>query len=63
MVRASESLADFPKQGRPIAESNLRELFVPGTPYLLVYRLSSDMVEIAQVWHVAQHRGPLDQAP
>jgi plasmid stabilization system protein ParE len=29
---------------------------VTGTPYIVVYRLSADLIEIAAVWHGKQSR-------
>jgi addiction module RelE/StbE family toxin len=47
-------LADFPQQGRP-AERGRRELVVTGTPYLAVYRIVGDEVQVLRVVHGRQH--------
>lgn len=48
-------LADFPEQGRTVG-GRRRELVVAGTPYLAVYRLVGDEVQILRVLHGRQER-------
>lgn len=57
LVRARiKSLADFPDQGRPGRKANTRELAVPGTPFVVIYRVKprKGRVEIIRVLHGAQ---------
>lgn len=54
---AGQDLTTFPDRGRPTGIEGVRELIVPGTPYLLVYRVKQEVVEILRVWHGAQDRG------
>jgi toxin ParE1/3/4 len=49
-------LIDFPELGPPGREPGTRELVVLRTDYVIVYRLSGDVIEIAAVWHGKQSR-------
>lgn len=48
------SLASFPKQGRPGRTEGTRELVFSPLPYLAVYRVQDEVVEIVRVLHGAQ---------
>lgn len=48
-------LAQHPFMGRRTEFDSVRELVVHPN-YLLSYRVSSEVVEVLQVWHVAQSR-------
>jgi len=48
------SLAHFPQRGRPGRKANTRELVFPGLPFLAVYRIHEDVIEIARILHGAQ---------
>jgi toxin ParE1/3/4 len=48
------SLASFPKQGRPGRTRGTRELVFSPLPYIAVYRVKDEAVEIARVLHGAQ---------
>lgn len=54
--KAGQELSTFPDRGRPTGIEGVRELVVPGTPYLLVYRVNKDKVEVLCVLHGAQDR-------
>jgi toxin ParE1/3/4 len=49
-----EALAQFPEQGRTGRRSGTRELVLSGLPYLAVYRLRGDAIEILRILHGAQ---------
>jgi toxin ParE1/3/4 len=49
-------LAEFPESGRTGQVAGTRELVVPGLPYLVVYRIGEESVEILRVFHTAQER-------
>ena len=51
---AALSLADMPHRGRPGRWSGTRELVVPGTPYLIPYRVEGDLIQILRVFHGAR---------
>ena len=54
--RSTMRLADFPLSGRIGAVEATRELVVPQLPFIAVYRLIHDGVEIIGVFHAAQDR-------
>ncbi len=56
-----QRLATTPALGRPGRVAGTRELVVPGTPYIVPYRITGDIVQIITVLHSAQ-RWP-DQLP
>jgi toxin ParE1/3/4 len=49
-----DSLAEFPHRGRQGRVPGTRELVMSGLPYLAVYRIKDDVVEIVRVLHGAQ---------
>jgi plasmid stabilization system protein ParE len=55
LLLAAESLRLFPNRGRPGGTLGTREL-VGVRPYVLVYRVRGETVEIVRVWHAAQNR-------
>ncbi len=56
LLLAGDSLAVFPRRGRPGRQPGTREL-VAFFPYVIVYRVASaDLVTILRVWHAAQDR-------
>lgn len=49
-----ELLAKFPEQGRTGRKQDTRELVFRNLPYLAVYRVHKDAVEIVRILHGAQ---------
>lgn len=49
-----ERLRKFPNSGRPGRLSGTRELLVPRTPFIVVYRVAETHVELVRVLHGAQ---------
>ena len=49
-----EMLAKFPEHGRTGRKPDTRELVFTGLPYLAVYRVRGDSVEIIRILHGAQ---------
>ena len=49
-----ERLKDFPNSGRPGRLKGTRELVVPRTPFIVVYRVAKTHVELIRVLHGAQ---------
>jgi toxin ParE1/3/4 len=54
LLDAVESLAELPNLGRPGRVAGTRELVVPGTPYVIPYRLRGDRLDIIAVFHGRQ---------
>jgi addiction module RelE/StbE family toxin len=49
-----DSLTEFPRKGRPGRLSGTRELVFPELPWLVVYRVHEDRIEINRILHGAQ---------
>jgi toxin ParE1/3/4 len=49
-----ESLRVLPNRGRPGRRANTRELVVTGLPFLIIYRLHDDAIEVTRILHSAQ---------
>jgi len=54
----ANGLTHMPLRGRPGRIADTRELVVQGTPYLIVYTVRADDVEIIAVVHGAQRWPP-----
>ena len=58
-IRAAvDQLAEYPSMGRVGRVPLTRELIVGGTPWIIVYRVRADAVEIIRVLHGAQSWPP-----
>lgn len=53
-----ELLARHPAMGRPGRVEGTRELVIPGTPYIIPYRVRADRVEVLRVFHAARKWPP-----
>jgi len=51
---AADSLATMPMRGWTGRKPDTRELMIPGLPFLIVYRLRGQAVEILRVLHGAR---------
>jgi addiction module RelE/StbE family toxin len=49
-----EGLTRFPEQGRTGRKSGTRELVLTDLPYVVVYRLGGDSIEILRILHGAR---------
>ena len=54
LIEAVERLAKLPNLGRPGRVAGTRELVVPGTPYIIPYRLRGERLEVVAVFHAKQ---------
>jgi toxin ParE1/3/4 len=54
LLEAVGRLAELPNLGRPGRVAGTRELVVPGTPYVIPYRLRGDRLEVIAVFHGRQ---------
>lgn len=50
------SLKYMPERGRPGREEGTREILFPPTPYIAVYRVRDQTIEVLRIYHGAQHR-------
>jgi plasmid stabilization system protein ParE len=57
ILAACDRLEYLPERGRPGLSPGTRELTALW-PYVIVYRVTPTMVEIARIWHGAQTRQP-----
>ncbi len=57
LVAACDSLEHLPERGRPGLVPGTREMTIIW-PYVIVYRIASEAVEVIRVWHGAQDRRP-----
>ena len=55
LLVAGDSLAVFPRRGRRGRLPGTREL-VAAFPYVIIYSIGTDTVDILRVWHGAQER-------
>ncbi len=51
VIRSVSLLADQPGIGRAGRVPGTRELLVPGTPYIIPYRVKDGVVEVLRVYH------------
>jgi toxin ParE1/3/4 len=58
IVEAAAGLDRMPGRGRPGRWGQTRELVVLGTKYVLVYRITDDVVSIVRVRHTSQYWPP-----
>jgi len=54
IIDAVERLQTYPASGRPGRVISTRELVVPGTPYIVPYRVRGHNLEILRVFHAAR---------
>jgi len=54
ILEGIERLVEFPASGRPGRLPNTRELIIPGTPFIIPYSVSADVVRILAVIHGAR---------
>ncbi len=53
---AIQSLKEWPQRGRVGREEGARELLFPPLPYIAVYRVKEQSIEVLRIYHGAQDR-------
>ncbi len=53
---AIQSLKEWPHRGRAGREEGTRELLFPPLPYIAVYRVKGQSIEVLRIYHGAQER-------
>ena len=56
LYQSPSALLKFPLRGRPGTKPGTRELVLARLPYILVYRVSADVIHIVRILHGAQAR-------
>ncbi|NIP37958.1 MAG: type II toxin-antitoxin system RelE/ParE family toxin [Candidatus Dadabacteria bacterium] len=51
---AANKLKEFPHMGRPGRVLNTRELVIAATPYIIVYLIDGEVIQIVSVIHGAR---------
>jgi toxin ParE1/3/4 len=51
-----QSLKEWPNRGRVGGEGETRELLFPPLPYVAVYRVKAESIEVLRIYHGAQDR-------
>ena len=54
VYRAVNALSEFPRKGRPGRKPDTRELPIPGLPYLAIYRIHNEVIEVCRILHGAR---------
>jgi toxin ParE1/3/4 len=54
ILSAAERLADYPSMGRPGRIEGTRELVIPGTPFIVTYRIRRNDLQILAVMHTSR---------
>jgi toxin ParE1/3/4 len=58
VIRRVASLERFPRSGRVGRQTASRELVVTGTPYVVIYAIDGDVIQILHVVHTSQQWPP-----
>ncbi len=64
ILAAVDRLATFPTSGRPGRLARTRELVVPGLPYVVIYAIIEEEIQILTVHHTSRKwpkRLPIDE--
>ncbi len=56
LYEAVRALKQWPQRGRIGREEGTRELLFPPLPYVVVYRVTEQSVEVLRIYHTAQDR-------
>lgn len=54
ILDVTETLQEYPRIGRVGEDEDSREWHVDKTPYLMIYSVKGDVIELWRVWHDSQ---------
>lgn len=54
IYKSINTLADFPELGRTGRKADTRELVFSGLPYIAIYRIGENGIEVLRILHAAQ---------
>ena len=54
IYETAASLQDMPNRGRKGRKPDTREMLISGFPFIIIYRVGQDAVEIARILHTSQ---------
>jgi len=54
IYNAPTALLTFPHRGRPGRKDGTREFVIPSLQYIVVYRISDDVIHLVRILHTAQ---------
>lgn len=57
LLAAVDRLRQYPELGRPGRTPGTRRLKVARTPYVIIYRVRAETIEVVRVYHTAQEGG------
>ena len=49
-------MKEWPERGSPGREKGTREILFPPAPYVAVYRVKEQTIEVMRIYHAAQDR-------
>jgi len=56
LYETARTLKVSPHRGRPGREEDTRELVLTRLPYIIVYRVRTQTIELLRIYHGSQHR-------
>jgi addiction module RelE/StbE family toxin len=56
LYHAIRSLKDSPYRGRPGRVEGTREILFPPMPYIAIYRVRENSIEVLRIYHTSQDR-------
>ena len=54
IYESAASLHEMPNRGRPGRKPNTREMIISGLPFVIIYRVGQEAIEVARILHTSQ---------
>jgi|AP95_1055475.scaffolds.fasta_scaffold81723_2 toxin ParE1/3/4 len=61
IVESTELLLLLPDSGRSGSEPGTRELIPPKLPYILIYQVTGQQIEMLRAWHQREDQNPVSE--